>query len=197
MFLSWATAIQSIPPDITSWRSILILSSHLCLGLPSGLFPSRLLTETLNTSPVKIIQIPLIGNDATTQCTFYSAEHEAVLFFIVGNTRKLLFFLNKFYNDFTAVMVWICFLVRIIANVNVYVTASWHQRINATFLRGPLYQEGQNATQQSCRREPAPTRFNCDLFNDAVGNVMKLKGWSRKRACPSSKPGTCWSGKGH
>jgi hypothetical protein len=24
----------------TSWRSILILSSHLCLGLPSGLFPS-------------------------------------------------------------------------------------------------------------------------------------------------------------
>ena len=28
------------PPHSTSWRSILILSSHLRLGLPSGLFPS-------------------------------------------------------------------------------------------------------------------------------------------------------------
>ena len=35
--LSWASSIQSIPPHSTSWRSILILSSHLCPGLPSGL----------------------------------------------------------------------------------------------------------------------------------------------------------------
>ena len=35
--LSWASSIQSIPPHLTSWRSILILSSHLCLGFPSGL----------------------------------------------------------------------------------------------------------------------------------------------------------------
>ena len=33
--LSWASSIQSIPPHPTSWRSILILSSHLRLGLPS------------------------------------------------------------------------------------------------------------------------------------------------------------------
>ena len=34
--LSWPSSIQSIPPHPTSWRSILILSSHLRLGLPSG-----------------------------------------------------------------------------------------------------------------------------------------------------------------
>ena len=38
--LSWARSIQSIPPHPTTWRSILILSSHLCLRLPSGLFTS-------------------------------------------------------------------------------------------------------------------------------------------------------------
>ena len=32
--LSWASSIQSIPPHPTSWRSNLILSPHLCLGLP-------------------------------------------------------------------------------------------------------------------------------------------------------------------
>jgi len=38
--LSWASPIQSIYPHPTSWRSILILSTHLRLGLPSGLLPS-------------------------------------------------------------------------------------------------------------------------------------------------------------
>jgi len=36
--LSWASPIQSIYPHPTTWRSVLILSTHLCLGLPSGLF---------------------------------------------------------------------------------------------------------------------------------------------------------------
>ena len=35
--LSWASPFQSIYPHPTSWRSILILSTHLRLGLPSGL----------------------------------------------------------------------------------------------------------------------------------------------------------------
>ena len=38
--LSWARAIQSTYPHPTSWRSILILSTHLRLGLPSGSFPA-------------------------------------------------------------------------------------------------------------------------------------------------------------
>ena len=44
--LSWASSIQAIPPHPTSWRSILILSSHIRLGLESGLFPSGFLTKT-------------------------------------------------------------------------------------------------------------------------------------------------------
>ena len=48
--LSWTSSIQSISPHPTSWRSILILSSYLRLGLPSGLFPSGFPTKTLYTS---------------------------------------------------------------------------------------------------------------------------------------------------
>ena len=39
--LSWASPIQSIYPHPTSWRSVLILSAHLRLGLPSGLLTVR------------------------------------------------------------------------------------------------------------------------------------------------------------
>ena len=45
--LSWASPIQSIYPHSISCRSFLILSIHLRLGLPSGLFPSSFPTKTL------------------------------------------------------------------------------------------------------------------------------------------------------
>ena len=41
--------IQAIYPHPTSWRSILILSAHLRLGLPSGLVPSGFPSKTLYT----------------------------------------------------------------------------------------------------------------------------------------------------
>ena len=50
--LSWASSIQSIPPHPTSWRSILILSSHLHLGLPSGSFPQVSPPNHAHTSPL-------------------------------------------------------------------------------------------------------------------------------------------------
>jgi hypothetical protein len=50
--LIWPRIIQSIPPHPTSWRSILILSPHLSLGLPSGIFPSGF--------PTKILYTPLL-----------------------------------------------------------------------------------------------------------------------------------------
>ena len=54
--LSWASPIQSIYPHPTSWRSILILSTHLHLGLPSGLLPSGFPIKPLYTplsSPIR------------------------------------------------------------------------------------------------------------------------------------------------
>ena len=72
--LSWVSSTQSIPPHPTSWRSVLILFSHLSLGLPSGLFPSSFPTKTLYT--------PLISSIRAT-----CPAHLILLDFI---TRKML-----------------------------------------------------------------------------------------------------------
>jgi hypothetical protein len=48
-YLSWARPIQSKPPNPSSMRSILMLSTHLHLHLPSSLFPSGFPTNNLHT----------------------------------------------------------------------------------------------------------------------------------------------------
>ena len=72
--LSWSSSIQSIPLHPTSWRSILILSSYLRLGLPSGLFPSGFSTKTQYTpllSPIRATcPTHLIRLDFITQTIF-------------------------------------------------------------------------------------------------------------------------------
>ena len=69
--LSWARSIQSTIPHPTASRSILILSSNLCLGLPSDVFLSGIPTKTLYvpflshtcaTCPVHLILPDLISH---------------------------------------------------------------------------------------------------------------------------------------
>jgi len=67
MSLSWDSSIQSIPSHPTSWRSILILSSHQGLGLSSGSFPQVSLPKpctrlsshpyALHSPPISFISI--------------------------------------------------------------------------------------------------------------------------------------------
>ena len=45
--LTWARSIQTMSPYSTPWRPILIVSFHLFLCLPSGVFLSGLATKTL------------------------------------------------------------------------------------------------------------------------------------------------------
>ena len=91
LYLSWVSPIQSIPPYPTFWRSILIFS-HLCLGLPSGLFPPGFPTKTLYTSfpspiratcPAHLIILDLItrkilGEYRTLSSSLCSFLHSAV-----------------------------------------------------------------------------------------------------------------------
>ena len=77
--LSWARLTQFIPHHPTFWRPILILSFHLRLGLPSGLFRSGFPTKTLYTplpSPIRatcpaMIKYDTIRHDTTRHDMWY------------------------------------------------------------------------------------------------------------------------------
>ena len=70
------------PPHPTSWRFNLILSSHLRLGLPSGLFPSGIPSYTLYTpllSPMRATCPPIsfLSILSPAQYSVSSTDHKA------------------------------------------------------------------------------------------------------------------------
>jgi len=61
-------SIYFIPPHPTSWRSVLILSSHLCLGLPNRLFLSGFPQNPVENGNINAILCLLIGQSQLPHC---------------------------------------------------------------------------------------------------------------------------------
>jgi len=101
--LSWASPIQSIYPHHTSFRSILILSTHLRLGLPSGLYHSGFPSKTLDTplsSPIRATcPAHLILLDFIT-CTILGEEYKSFSSSLCNLHEKYPFFWSELNETF-------------------------------------------------------------------------------------------------
>ena len=107
--LSSASSIQSIPPHLTFWKSILILSSLLRVGLPSGLFPSGFPTQTLYTPSHHTCYMPRPSHSSRLHhsnnigrrfvyCTGYlikQGEKFTGTYFLLGKCRLCNFFRTR------------------------------------------------------------------------------------------------------
>ena len=80
--LSWASPIQSIYPHPTSWRSVLILSTHQRLGLSSFLFPSGFPTKT----PYTPFSTPIHAT-CSSSCSLLHSPVTSFLVFILHITK--------------------------------------------------------------------------------------------------------------
>jgi len=94
-------------PHSTSWRFILILSSHLRLGLPSGFFPSDLTTKTPSPRPIRATcHAHLFLLDEITRIIF-GDEHRSWSFSLCSFLQSLItssllgptFFLDTLFSD--------------------------------------------------------------------------------------------------
>ena len=77
--LSSASPMQSTYPHSTSWRSILILSTHLRLGLPSGSFPPF--------SPPRPYTPPSLSSPICATCPAHLILLDFIIRTIVGETQ--------------------------------------------------------------------------------------------------------------
>jgi hypothetical protein len=115
--LSWASPTQSTHHP-TSWRSIIILSSHLCVGLPSGLTKPTY-THKLQGLSQRCLSITvffaghLVICDCKTQCCMFPSQddssgskHVKVLNG-VNKTHYLCYaIMNECYWIYSSTMVW-------------------------------------------------------------------------------------------
>jgi len=69
--------MQSVPPHPTSWRSILLLSSHLCQDLPSGFIRSGLPTKRLYTYLLSPIHVTCTSHQILDLYLLRCTDHES------------------------------------------------------------------------------------------------------------------------